>query len=62
VDAWFTLTPEELPTGWGFPRRVQTPEGEALVEDLYAIRPGQMPVSGGEVLYDYDHTRRADPA
>jgi hypothetical protein len=60
VDEWFTLTPEELPDGWVFPRRVHTPEGEVLVEDLYRRRPGQAVAYGGEVVYDFAHTSPAD--
>ncbi len=56
VDEWFTLTPEGLPEGWLFPRRVQTPEGEVLVEDHYRRREGQAVVYGGEVVYDFVRT------
>ena len=48
-----TLTPEELPDGWAFPRRVQTPAGEVLVEDHYRRRPGQAAAYGGKVVYDF---------
>jgi hypothetical protein len=60
VDEWFTLTPEELPEGWVFHRRVHTPEGEVLVEDHSRRRPGQVAASGGEVLYDFVRTKPAD--
>jgi hypothetical protein len=60
TDEWYTLSPEDLPDGWVFPRRVQTPEGEVLVEDHYRMRPGQVLVCGGEVVYDFARTSPAD--
>jgi hypothetical protein len=60
VDRWYTLAPEDLPGGWAFPRTVSTPEGEAVVQDHYRLRPDQVPAYGAEVLYDYEHTTPAD--
>jgi hypothetical protein len=55
------LAPTDLPPGWVFPRRFQTPEGEVTILDHYRMRPGQVPVYGGEVLYDFDHSDTGDP-
>jgi hypothetical protein len=60
TDAWYTLAPEGMPAGWAFPRRVQTPEGEVLVEDVYLLRPGRVPTQGGVVLCDFHYSRPAE--
>src|SRR5262249_46389672 len=56
MDSWFTLPPEYFPEAWGFPRQVQTPEGEVQGVGVYRKGPDQVPAYGGVVLYDYDHT------